>query len=146
MRRYFFLALLAPFLMDMSASAVGVMELSVDQLQYNYGTLWIGIYGSEEAFLDRDQADLREIKAHQVKNNKIYLNNLSYGDYAVAIFHDLNDNGEMDFNWMGVPKEPFAFSKPVASKWRVPKFSEVKVGLYQSYKRIHTPLKTWWDQ
>lgn len=146
MRHYFLLALSSLFLLGMSTPTVGMMELSVDQLEHDYGTLWIGIYSSEEAFLDRNQAELRALKVSDLKDKKIYLNNLTYGDYAVAVFHDLNDNGEMDFNWLGVPEEPFAFSRPVASKWRLPKFSEVKVGLYQSHKTIRTPLKSWWDQ
>lgn len=146
MRRYLILAVSAMFLFDMSAPATGVVELSIDEVQHNYGTLWVGIYDSEEAFLDRDRAELRAVKIRDLKDKKVYLNNLSYGDYAVAVFHDLNDNGEMDFNWVGVPTEPFAFSRPVASKWRVPKFSEVKIGLYQSRRTIRTSLKSWWDQ
>lgn len=146
MLRYLFLAASAVFLFDVSTPATGVVELSVDEVHHNYGTLWVGIYDSEEAFLDRNRAKLQAVKVRDLKDKKIYLNDLSYGDYAVAVFHDLNDNGEMDFNWMGVPKEPFAFSRPVASKWRVPKFSEVKIGLYQSRRSIRTSLKSWWDQ
>lgn len=146
MLRYLFLTISTVLLFGMSAPATGVMELSVDDVQHNYGTLWIGIYDSEEAFLDRNQAELRAVKVRDLKDKTVYLNNLSYGEYAVAVFHDLNDNGEMDFNWMGVPKEPFAFSRPVASKWRVPKFSEVKISLYQSRRSIRTKLQSWWDQ
>jgi len=34
---------------------------------------------------------------------------LPAGDYAISVFHDLNDNGELDHS-MGVPAEPLAFS------------------------------------
>ena len=146
MQRYILLATFSCFLLGMSTPSVGIMELAVNHLEYDYGTLWIGVYESEDTFLDRSKADLHAIKVRDLKSKKIYLNNLAYGDYAVAVFHDLNDNGEMDFNWMGVPQEPFAFSRPVASKWRLPKFSEVKVGVYQSHKTISTPLKSWWEQ
>jgi uncharacterized protein (DUF2141 family) len=130
----------------MNRPAAGSMELAINDIEHNYGTLWIGLYASEEAFLDKDQAHLEAVKVSDFKGKHIYLNDLDYGDYAVALFHDLNNNGELDVNWLGVPEEPFAFSRPVPSKWRLPKFSEVKVGLYQSHKTVSTNLKTWWDQ
>ncbi len=32
------------------------------------------------------------------------------GGYALSIFHDDNDNGEMDDTWIGLPAEGFGFS------------------------------------
>jgi len=146
MRHYLLLLASALLLLGMNRPAAGSMELAINDIEHNYGTLWIGLYASEEAFLDKDQAHLEAIKVSDFKDKRIYLNDLDYGDYAVALFHDLNNNGELDVNWLGVPEEPFAFSRPVPSKWRLPKFSEVKVGLYQSHKTVSTNLKTWWDQ
>lgn len=146
MRHYLILACSALFLLGMNRPAAGSMELAITDIKHNYGTLWIGIYASEEAFLDKEQAHLQAVKISDLKGKHIYLNDLDYGDYAVALFHDLNNNGEMDVNWVGVPEEPYAFSRPVSSKWRLPKFSEVKVGLYQSHKTVYTHLQTWWEQ
>jgi len=146
MRHYLLLLASALLLLGMNRPAAGSMELAINDIEHNYGTLWIGLYASEEAFLDKDQAHLEAIKVSDFKDKRIYLNDLDYGDYAVALFHDLNNNGELDVNWLGVQEEPFAFSRPVPSKWRLPKFSEVKVGLYQSHKTVSTNLKTWWDQ
>lgn len=146
MRHYLLLAACALLFSGMNRPAAGSLELAIDDIKHNYGTLWIGIYASEEAFLDKEQAHLQAIKVSDIKGKHIYLNDLNYGDYAIALFHDLNDNGEMDVNWLGVPEEPYAFSRPVSSKWRLPKFSEVKVGLYQSHKTVYTRLQTWWDQ
>mgnify|MGYP001341725204 CR=1 FL=1 len=35
---------------------------------------------------------------------------LPAGQYAIRMYHDVNGNGEMDTNLMGIPSEPFAFS------------------------------------
>lgn len=146
MRHYLLLLASTLLLLGMNRPAAGSMALTINDIEHNYGTLWIGIYASEEAFLDKNQAHLEAVKVSDFKAKHIYLNDLDYGDYAVALFHDLNNNGELDVNWLGVPEEPFAFSRPVPSKWRLPKFSEVKVGIYQSHKTVSTNLKTWWDQ
>jgi len=39
---------------------------------------------------------------------------LDQGEYAVAIIQDLNENGELDKNFLGIPKEPYGFS----GKWK----------------------------
>ena len=36
--------------------------------------------------------------------------NLAPGQYAFRMFHDVNGDGEMNTNIMGIPTEPFAFS------------------------------------
>jgi len=145
--RLFAILVLASFsLMGMmNRPSFGVLELSVN-VQHDYGTLWIGIYDSEEAFLDKERAILKAVKVDNKGRQRVYVNNLMHGEYALALFHDLNGNDEMDFNWVGVPAEPFAFSKPVNSKWRLPEFSEVKVDFNESHKTINTRLLSWWDQ
>jgi uncharacterized protein (DUF2141 family) len=35
---------------------------------------------------------------------------LPAGDYAVRAFHDVNGDGQMNFNPFGIPVEPYAFS------------------------------------
>jgi uncharacterized protein (DUF2141 family) len=35
---------------------------------------------------------------------------LKPGHYALKFFHDANNNGTMDTNWAGIPKESFGFS------------------------------------
>ncbi len=39
--------------------------------------------------------------------------NIDAGEYAVKLFHDKNDNGEMDTNFVGLPKEGYGFSNNV---------------------------------
>ena len=36
--------------------------------------------------------------------------NVTPGTYAVSVLHDLNANGQMDFEANGMPKEPYAMS------------------------------------
>lgn len=52
------------------------------------------------------------------------------GDYAVAIYQDLNDNNWFDRNWIGYPKEPFAMSnnlRPINMIY--PDFDDAKIHL-----------------
>ncbi|GGD16991.1 DUF2141 domain-containing protein [Aquisalinus flavus] len=53
----------------------------------------------------------------------IMVDGLEPGLYAVKAFHDLNGNGEMDTNVMGIPSEPFAFSNNAAGNFGPPDFA-----------------------
>lgn len=121
----------------------GTLEVRIHNVAHAYGTLWIGVYPSEQAFLDKSQATLLARRVVRRGAQSVELTDLPYGDYAVALFHDLNGNNELDLNWVGIPQEPYAFSRPPASKWRLPYFGEVKVSLAQPHQRISTTLTNW---
>lgn len=44
--------------------------------------------------------------------------------YAVAVLHDLNDNGAMDFKLLRLPKEPYGFSNGARPRFGPPKFRD----------------------
>lgn len=146
MQRYFFILLSTAFLSSLGPMPTGVLELEINNIKEYHGTVWIGVYRSESSFLNKEEAILYSVKNPSASNKSIVINNLHYGDYAIALFQDLNNNGTMDFDWLGIPSEPYAFSKPLHSKWRAPVFKEVKVSLYQSQKTITTSLTNWWSQ
>ena len=44
------------------------------------------------------------------------------GTYAVAVLHDVNENGRMDYRLLRRPKEPYGFSNGVVPRFGPPKF------------------------
>lgn len=52
---------------------------------------------------------------------------IPYGQYAVAVYHDLDKNGELDRNWLGIPKEPYGFSNNASSKIGPPDYEDAIV-------------------
>jgi len=59
----------------------------------------------------------------------VTLRDVPPGTYAIVTYQDLNSNDKMDLTWLGLPLEPYGFSrdaKPVLSK---PQFSKVKFTL-----------------
>ncbi|MEO7053829.1 MAG: DUF2141 domain-containing protein [Rhizomicrobium sp.] len=60
----------------------------------------------------------------------ITLRDVPPGTYAIETYQDINSNDKMDLTWLGLPLEPYGFSRdarPVLSK---PKFSQVKFTLH----------------
>lgn len=47
-----------------------------------------------------------------------------FGTYAVRLYHDENDNGELDTNVFGVPREAYGFSNNARGRFGPPNFEE----------------------
>ena len=74
---------------------------------------------------------------------EIKLPDLSYGTYAVAVYHDINDNRKLDRTRLGIPKEPYAFSNNPKAKWSPATFEDSKVKLNQEKLQLTIELKAW---
>ena len=59
------------------------------------------------------------------------------------LFHDENNSGYMDQNFIGIPLEPYSFSVPYSSKFRVPKFDDVKFEFNHPNQVVETELGRW---
>ncbi len=77
------------------------------------------------ALLDEVEETIKD-KTSEIKDNTctIVFNDLKDGSYAIRCFHDENDNGELDNNFIGIPKEGFGFSNDAFGKFGPKKFSE----------------------
>lgn len=51
------------------------------------------------------------------------------GDYAVAVYHDVNGNKQLDKKLFGIPKEPYGFSNNFRPRFSPPTFQDCKVGI-----------------
>ena len=122
----------------------GILSLKVQNIAEAEGMIWVGIYKSQEDFLIKEKATLIGVKVESTNEMLIEVPDLSFGEYAMAIFHDENNNGEMDRNIVGIPSEPFAFSKKPKSRFRLPKFEEVKFTFDEQNLSLTTKLNKWW--
>jgi len=58
----------------------------------------------------------------------ISLPRLARGEYAIAVFHDSNSNGELD-TFAGIPREGYGFSNNPGFRPRAPRFDEAVIQL-----------------
>lgn len=61
-----------------------------------------------------------------VKSNELLyvFKDVPNGTYAIALYHDIDKNGELNANWIGIPKEPYGFSNDAMGKMGPPKFED----------------------
>ena len=122
----------------------GNLILNISNIKNDSGIIWIGIYDSAENFLVKEKALIERFDISSFNyRQKITIESLKYGEYAIALFHDINGNGELDQNFIGIPSEPYAFSKKPKSKWRMPKFDEIKFEFINDQQILSTRLEKW---
>ncbi|MFT7121931.1 MAG: hypothetical protein ACJAZ9_002119 [Neolewinella sp.] len=88
------------------------------------GNLHVAVYDCEEGFAD-GLTIASAVRPTGGGTVSLDITLPETGNYVLAAFHDLNDNGKLDTNLMGVPTEPYGFGREAPSKWRAPNFGEV---------------------
>ncbi len=132
-------------LLSFTSLRSGKLTISIENINTPKGIIWVGIYNSPDNFLIKERSILKKVKINRTGSAKITVPSLPYGEYAIALFHDINENGKMDNNVFGVPTEPYAFSGPLKSKWRIPLYKEVKFNFWQRNDQLKLKLEDWWD-
>jgi len=123
----------------------GDLVVNVGNIKKDKGIIWIGLYDKKEDLFIKEKSILRSIKVDKTGKARITIDNVNFGTYAMAIFHDENNNGKLDKNMFGIPKEPYAFANWPKSKWRAPFYEELIFDFSESNQVINTDLTTWWD-
>lgn len=65
---------------------------------------------------------------------------LADGEYAVAIYQDLDNNSKLNSNFFGYPNEPFGFSNNIRPVFSAPSFKKCKVAVSAAMHDIFVKL------
>ncbi|MEH2303775.1 DUF2141 domain-containing protein [Nostoc sp.] len=103
----------------------GKLTLEIDGLKNKEGQVCTSIFASSEGFpSDRDRGLQKQCTKITDTPLSITFENLKAGNYAVAVFHDQNNDRILNSNVFGIPKEGFGFSRNPEIRTGAPKFSE----------------------
>ena len=134
------------FLILMLLPVLAEPELQVEFTNLNAakGNLYIALYDQADAFMQIDRVRSQKIVPVTQKGTlKISLGNFPPGKYALSCFHDLNGNGKLDTNWLGIPSEPYGFSNNARPQFRAPKWAEAAFDLSGAGGTISVKVEEW---
>ena len=83
-------------------------EIVVAGIKKNSGTIVISIHDSAESF--RKHIPYRNVELTAAGDKAVCHIRLKAGDYVFCVYHDVNGDGKLNTNAIGIPKEPFGFS------------------------------------
>ncbi|AFL79621.1 hypothetical protein Aeqsu_0091 [Aequorivita sublithincola DSM 14238] len=124
-----YLLLLFPLLFVNAQSQTHTLTVTIHNIENVKGTLEIGLFNSNERFLEEGQA--YKSKTVKVKNTSetFVIKDIPPGTYAISMFQDLNDDKICNQNLFGIPKEPYAFSNNFKPKFSAPSFEDCQFNL-----------------
>jgi uncharacterized protein (DUF2141 family) len=101
------------------------LEIKVTGLKDVVGQVSVNLFNDESGFPeDSKKAFLYQTIDVKSENESVYFRNIPSGHYAFAVLHDANENGVMEKNLLGIPKEGFAFSNNYKPLVKSPSFSQ----------------------
>ncbi|OUR88109.1 hypothetical protein A9Q92_03480 [Methylophaga sp. 42_8_T64] len=112
------------------------LSITIENIHSHKGNIYLALFTKDDRFPD---------VSHQTKGITLPIEhatvtssftNLADNEYAVAVFHDENNNQKLDKNFFGIPKEPYGFSN---TQLAPPSFDEAKFSL--STHDIHLLIK-----
>lgn len=113
------------------------IEVEIVNIESGDGKMMIGLYDSEENWLKKRVMS----KIGQIKDGKstVIFENVPYGTFAISSFHDKNDNGVLDTNFLGIPKEGIGSSNNAPARLGPPKWEDAKFAMNE--KSIKQTIK-----
>jgi uncharacterized protein (DUF2141 family) len=124
---------LVPLLLLFAAMAVraGEVQVELSGLQDAEGDLYITVYDSEDSWLGEERVMVQKVVIEEARTDGVVFSVLELppGEYALTIYHDTNGSGDLDTNFIGIPKEPVAMSNNAKAKFGPPKYDDAKFTL-----------------
>ena len=135
-----FLLFLLPLNLSAQVKPTGKLEIRITGLRSSKGKISVNLFNKEDGFPDDPLKSFGWKTISALPDTVVIVfEDLPYGNYAVSVLHDENSNGKMEKNFLGIPREGFAFSNNYTPKIKSPDFSDAMVSLKQ--KVLKTELK-----
>lgn len=100
------------------------IKLEIRGIKANQGQIYIGLYNKAEGFTKIEKTFKNWIIAADQEVIIVELDGIANGQYALSIFQDSNNNGKVDKNRMGLPKEIYGFSNNARRMFSAPTYEE----------------------
>ena len=101
------------------------IRINITHISSNKGEILIALYSTDKGFPGGKEGATRTVKANAQKGNLVIaIDDVAPGTYAIALFHDTNNDGKLNFNFLGIPKEGYGFSNNASNLFSAPKFKQ----------------------
>lgn len=111
-----------------SALAADANNLRVvaTNVKSDQGKLYVWVYDKKDDWLsDRYRTQKSVPVAGNRQGDRVTVELLlPAGEYALSIFQDVNDDGKLERNFIGLPKEPAGLSNNLRPKFGPPKYKD----------------------
>jgi uncharacterized protein (DUF2141 family) len=123
-------------------AAAADLTVTVEGLASGKGKVSIGLYTKSPTWTEDKPASETDVPAAQGHVSYVF-KNVPPGRYAISGFHDENNNGKMDSNFIGIPKEGFFFSNDVKPGMSAPTFESCAFNVADKPVAVTMHIQHW---
>jgi uncharacterized protein (DUF2141 family) len=111
---------------ETSAQQPSCVKVSISGLRAHTGRLYVSIYRDQTSFLKIGKETATNVVRVGKKDTVVEtcFSGLTPGWYAIALYHDEDDNGKMNSGLFGIPLEPYGLSNNFRPKFSYPRFDQ----------------------
>ncbi len=104
----------------------GDLTVMVKGLENDDGMVRIALSDSEEGYTSGGRPFRRAAVPIQNGIARYTFTDIPYGEYAVKVYHDEDDDEELDTGMFGIPEEAYGFSNNATASFGPPDFEDAK--------------------
>ncbi|SHG22284.1 DUF2141 domain-containing protein [Flagellimonas flava] len=112
------------------AQSLATLTVSIENIENDEGMIRVGLYNTpnswlEEVFMGGETT---------IENGKgqLVFKNVPFGEYAISLYHDENNNGKLDKYLGFYPKEVYGCSNQARGNYGPPKWTDAKFTIDQN--------------
>ena len=134
-----FLSLLSLIILNHSSTSYD-LTINVKGFPSSKGEAYIAIYRATDDFPVFGKQYKGKTTTISENASQVVFSGIPSGSYAVAVYHDKNNNNVLDKNYLWIPTEAYGFSNNARRTFSAPSFSEASVVVNNS-KTINITVK-----
>lgn len=104
------------------------LRIVVGNVKTDQGSIIVWVYDKPDDWLSdryRTQKSVA-VAGHRVDGTVTLELKLPAGEYALSVFQDVNDDGKLARNFIGMPKEPAGLSNNAVPRFGPPRYKDAK--------------------
>jgi len=110
-----------------SAPTRSTITVRIQGLRHDRGTVLVALYDNERSFAKKRDPLAGAEAPPKNRGAVVVFKDVKPGRYALAFFHDENNNKDLDTSLLGVPAEAFGFSRDAMGKVGPPSFDAAAI-------------------
>jgi len=120
-----FIIIITPFVQSQDRCNV---KFKITDITITDSPVFIAVYDNEDGFNNKKKPIASTKVIAKKEFVEFNVSELEKGEYAVAIFQDINENGKLDSGMLKIPKEPFGISNYTSGlMFGAPTFNKAKI-------------------
>lgn len=117
------------------------LTMRITGIKQGRGDIFIAVFNSEEGFPNDTKKAVEFLRATPIDGKaELTVKTLPPGRYAIAMFQDTNNDGILNTNFLGIPKEGYGVSNNAFNTFSSPTYKDASF-LYPQTTSLKMELK-----